>query len=217
MITLTALKWAPPAVQGLVRDLRVRWALEEAGLPYQVRLVDNPAQASPDYRALQPFGQVPAFEEDGLVLFESGAIVLHIGARSEALMPADPAGRARATTWVLAALNTIEVVVQPLAAIDIAFAGQEWARLRRPGAEERVRLRLRELAAWLGDRDWLEDRFTVGDLMMVAVLRMLRHTDLVAEQASLHAYQQRGEARPAFQRALQAQMAAFEERARQPA
>jgi glutathione S-transferase len=213
MITISAFKWVPPFAQGLVRDLRVRWALEEAGLPYRARLIDAAVQACPDYRAQQPFGQVPVFEEDGLVLFESGAILLHIGARSAALMPTDPAGRARATTWLLAALNSVEVAIQPLAEIDLFYPGQEWSRLRRPAAEERVRGRLQDLAAWLGDRDFLEDRFTVGDLMMTAVLRILRHTDLIAGQPTLKAYQQRNEARPAFQRALAAQMAAFAEAA----
>jgi glutathione S-transferase len=212
MITVTALKWAPPFAQGLVRDLRVRWALEEAGLAYRVRLIGPDEQASADYRTLQPFGQVPAFEEDDLALFESGSIVLHIGARSEALLPSDEAGKARAITWVFAALNTIEVVIQPLTAIDLFYTDQEWAKLRRPDAEKAVKRRLAELAAWLGDRDYLEGRFTVGDLMMTTVLRYLRHTDLVEAKPELKAYQARCEARPAFQRALRDQMAAFEKR-----
>jgi glutathione S-transferase len=213
MITISAFKWVPPFAQGLVRDLRVRWALEEAGLAYRARLIDADDQASADYRALQPFGQVPVLEEGDLVLFESGAIVLHIGARSEALLPADAAGRARAVTWLFTALNTIEVVIQPLAEIDLFHADQQWAQLRRPDAEKAVKLRLAELAARLGDRDYLEDRFTAGDLMMTAVLRILRHTDLVEAEPRLKAYQARCEARPAFQRALRDQLAAFEQHA----
>jgi glutathione S-transferase len=212
MITITSFKWVPPFAQGLVRDLRVRWALEEAGLAYRTRLIDAADQASADYRAQQPFGQVPVFEEDGRVLFESGSIVLHIGARSEALLPPDEGGRARAVTWLFAALNSIEVVVQQLAEIDLFYPDQEWAQLHRPDVENSVKRRLAELAAWLGDRAYLEDRFTVGDLMMTTVLQNLRQTDLVGNEPKLKAYQARCEARPAFQRALRDQMAAFERR-----
>jgi glutathione S-transferase len=209
MITVTAFRWVPEFARGLVRDLRVRWACEEAGLPYREKLIGPEDQASTDYRALQPFGQVPAFEDDGLALFESGAIVLHIGARSPALMPSDDAGRARATTWVFAAINSIEPRVAQLAEIDLFGAGQEWAKVRRPEVEKFVKRRLGELAACLGDRDYLDGRFTVGDLMMTTVLRILRHTDLVAAEPRLKAYQDRCEARPAFGRALNAQLAAF--------
>ena len=155
---------------------------------------------------------MPAYEEDGLVLFESGAIVLHIGARSETLLPTDAAGRARAVTWLLAALNSIEPKIQQLVEIDLFNADQEWAKVRRPVVEQAVQRRLADLAARLGDRAYLEDRFTVGDLMMTTVFRILRHTDLVAAEPKLKAYQERCEARPAFQRALHDQMAAFEER-----
>jgi glutathione S-transferase len=209
MITVTAFRWIPEFARGLVRDLRVRWALEEAGLSYREKLIGPEDQASSDYRAWQPFGQVPAFEEDGLSLFESGAIVLHIGARSPVLMPSDDAGRARATTWVFAAINSIEPRVQQLGEIDLFGAGQEWAKARRPEVEKFVKRRLSKLAAYLGDRDYLEGRFTVGDLMMTTVLRILRHTELVAAEPRLKAYQERCEARPAFQRALSAQLAAF--------
>ncbi len=212
MITVTAFRWVPEFVRGLARDLRVRWALEEAGLPYREKLIGPEDQASADYRAWQPFGQVPAFEEDGLSLFESGAIVLHIAARSPALLPSDAAGRARATTWVFAALNSIEPRVQQLAELDLFAAGQEWAKLRRPEVEKFVKRRLSELAARIGERDHLEGDFTVGDLMMTTVLRLLRHTDLVASEPRLAAYQARCEARPAFGRALNAQLAAFETR-----
>ena len=206
MITVSAFKWVPPFAQGLVRDLRVRWALEEAGLPYQPRLIDRDDQASAGYRALQPFGQVPAFEEDGVALFESGAIVLHIGARSETLLPADEAARARAVTWLFAAINSIEPAIQQLAEIDLGNADKEWAKERRPEMEKRVKRRLAELAACLGERDYLEARFTAGDLMMTSVLRILRHTDLVAAEPRLAAYQARCEARPAFGRALRDQI-----------
>ena len=212
MITITAFKWVPDFARGLVRDLRVRWALEEAGLPYREKLIGPEDQASADYRALQPFGQVPAFEEDGLWLFESGAIVLHVGARSPALMPSDDVGRARATTWVFAAINSIEPRVAQLAELDLFAVGQEWAKARRPEVETFVKRRLGELAARLGERDYLEGHFTVGDLMMTTVLRILRHTDLVAAEPRLAAYQARCEARPAFRRALSAQLAAFEAR-----
>ena len=210
MITISAFKSVPSFAQGLVRDLRVRWALEEAGLPYDAKLIGPPDQGSPNYRARQPFGQVPYFEENGHALFESGAIVLHIGERSEALLPKDDVERARAVTWLLAALNTIEVVVQQLAEIDLFFPDEPWAKMRRPLVEQAVRKRLSELAAALGDRQYLEDRFTAGDLMMTTVLRILRQTKLVEEQPRLAAYQARCEARPAFQRALRAQLAAFE-------
>ncbi len=155
---------------------------------------------------------MPAFEEDGLVLFESGSIVLHIGARSEALLPADEAGRARAITWVFAALNTMEVVIQQLAELDLFYSDQEWAKLRRPIVEQGVKQRLSELAACLGDREYLEGRFTAGDLMMTTVLRILRHTDLLDAEPALKAYKERCEARPSFQKALSAQMAPFEGR-----
>jgi glutathione S-transferase len=212
MITISAFKWVPPFARGLVRDLRVRWALEEAGLPYRAMLIDFDDQKSAGYRARQPFGQVPAFEEDGIALFESGAIVLHIAGRSEALLPRGEAERARAATWVLAALNTVEAVIQPLAEIDLFWPDEQWAKLRRPEAEKAVRARLTELASWLGDRHYLEKRFTAGDLMMTTVLRILRHTDLVQAEPRLKAYVTRCEARPAFQRALDAQLADFQER-----
>jgi glutathione S-transferase len=211
MITLHAFKWVPPFAQGLVRDLRVRWALEEAGLGYREKLIGPADQSSAEYRALQPFGQVPVLQDDatGVELFESGSIVLYIANKSPVLMPHDAAGRARATTWVFCALNSIETFVQQLSAIDLFYKNEAWAKLRRPEAEAAVKKRLHDLATCLGDRDYLEDRFTVGDLMMTSVLRILRHTDLVASEPNLAAYQARCEARPAFQRALAAQMAPF--------
>ena len=145
MIRVSAFRWVPPFAQGLVRDLRVRWALEEAGRAYEERLIGPDDQASAGYRALQPFGQVPAYEEDGLVLFESGAIVMHIAERSDALMPSDPRARARTRAWMFAALNTVEPHIQNLAAIDLFYAGEEWAKLRRPSAVEMVKTRLANL------------------------------------------------------------------------
>ena len=214
MIRISAFAWVPPFAAGLVRDLRVRWALEEAGLDYETRLLRQGEQESSDYLRLQPFGQVPAFEEDGLALFESGAIVLHLGERSEALLPRDPGERARAIQWLFAALNSIEPHVQNLAFIDLFCADQEWARLRRPGAVTLVEKRLDALAARLGDRPYLDgDRFTIGDLMMTTVLRILRHTDLVAARPALDALQRRCESRPAFAKALADQLAPFAENA----
>src|SRR5262245_51707644 len=172
MITISAFRWVPPFAQGQVRDLRVRWALEEAGLAYSTRLLEQGDQDKPEYRALQPFGQVPIFEEDGQVLFETGAIVLHIGERSEALLPNDPKARARATQWLFAALNSIEPSLMNVAAIEVFFADQEWAKLRRQGAREFAAHRLSSLAASLGDKPYLDgDRFTAGDVMMTTVLR----------------------------------------------
>jgi len=209
MIAVTALKSVPPFAQGLVRDLRVRWALEEAGLPYGERLLDMDQLAGTWHRALQPFGQVPTFEEDGLSLFESGAIVLHVGERSEILLPVDGAGRARAITWLFAALNTVEPPIQQLAVIDFFHPEESWARERRPGAVQDIQQRLDQLAARLAGRDYLEERFTAGDLMMATVLRNLRQTDLVTGMPVLDAYLRRCQGRPAFGRALEAQMAAF--------
>ena len=209
MITISAFRWVPPFAQGLVRDLRVRWALEEAGLPYEVRLIGPQEQKSDDYRALQPFGQVPTYEDDDIKLFESGAIVMHIAEKSEALMPRDANGRARARTWMFAALNTLEPQVQQLAAIDLFYPAEEWAKARRPGVEQMVRKRLDELRVSMKGRDYLEDRFTAGDLLMVTVLRNLRQTQILKEYPALSAYRERCEARPAFARALAAQMAPF--------
>ena len=209
MIRVSALRWVPPFAAGLVRDLRVRWALEEAGLLYEERLIGPDDQSTPGYRALQPFGQVPSYEEDGLVLFESGAIVHHIAGKSKALMPADPASQARVTAWLFAALNSIETPIQALATIDLFYADADWGKQRRPEVERVVRARLAALAERLGGDDYLEGGFTAADLMMTTVLRILRHTDLVAEQPRLNAYQQRCEARPAFQKALADQLAVF--------
>jgi glutathione S-transferase len=208
-IEISAFRWVPPFAQGLVRDLRVRWALEEAGLLYRERLLDATQARPEDYFQEQPFGQVPIYTDGPVRMFESGAIVLHIAEWTEGLMPREPAARARTLSWVVAALNSIEPMVQELAGIDLFNADQEWARARRPEVERKVRERLGRLSDWLGDRDWLEDRFTAGDLMMCTILRILRSTDLVAEHPNLARYQARCEARPAFQRALADQISHF--------
>jgi glutathione S-transferase len=202
MIKLSALRMVPAFAQGLVRDFRVRWALEEAGIPYQEMLIEPRDQATEAYRALQPFGQVPAIETDELKLFESGAIVLYIAERSEVLMPADPNGRARAAAWVFAALNSVEPAVQNLVELDLFHAGETWAPTRRAMAVEKVHKRLDALEQWLGGRDYLEDRFSAGDLMMVTVLRILRHTGIVSQRPPLKAYLERCETRPAFRKAM---------------
>jgi len=209
-IEVTAFKWVPPFAEGLVRDLRVRWALEEAGLDYRVRLLgqDRP----PDYIREQPFDQVPCFSDGNVRIFESGAIVQYIGEKSEALLPTDPQGKYRAIQWTYAALNSVEPAILNVFAVTVFYADEEWAKLRRPGAEDFARNKLRRVSDWLGDQQWLEgDRFTIGDLIMVTVLRNLKHTGMVAEFPNLDAYVKRGQARPAFQRALADQIAPFRE------
>lgn len=211
MITISAFRWVPPFARGQVRDLRVRWALEEAGLPYQVRLLNFGEGDKPEYRALQPFGQVPIFQEDRFTLFETGAIVLHIGERCEALLPKDPAARAKATQWVIAALNSVEPHIMNVATLDLFHADQEWAKLRRPSATEFAQRRLTGLANALGDKAFLDgERFTAGDLVMSTILRIM--PPLVTDPR-LTAYVERCTARPAFQRALDAQLGDFEEAA----
>lgn len=211
MITLSAFRWVPPFAQGLVRDLRVRWALEEAGIPYEEKLIGVKDQTSPEYRVLQPFGQVPAIEDGDLKLFESGAIVLEIAERSDALLPADTQGRARARAWTLAALNTVEPPITHLGGLMIFHVNEPWAAPALPTAEQAVCKRLDELARWLGERDYLEDRFTAGDLMMTTVLRILRNTSLVSDRPALQAYQSRCEARPAFRKAMADHLRPFAE------
>jgi glutathione S-transferase len=214
MITISAFDWVPPFARGQVRDLRVRWALEEAGLPYRTRLLEQGDQDKPDYRSLQPFGQVPIFEQDGFVLFETGAIVLHIGEKCDTLLPREPVARARATQWLIAALNSIEPFVMNVAVIDLFYKEQEWAKLRRPSAVQFVERRLAALSKALGEKSYLDGEcFTAGDLMMTTVLRILRHTDIVTSDQRLAAYVERCTARPAYQRALAAQLGDFREAA----
>jgi glutathione S-transferase len=209
MIRFSTLRWVPPFAQGLVRELRVRWALEELGLPYEMRILSREDQQTPEYRALQPFGQVPALEEDGLTIFESGAIVMHLAECSETLMPRDPAAQKRTRSWMFAALNSVEPQITNLATIDLANKDQDWARQRRPAVEAAVKKRLADLSTWLDGKDYLEDRFTAGDLLMTTVLRMLRHTEIVAGFPVLEAYKRRCEARAAFQKALADHTALF--------
>ncbi len=210
MITVSAFKWVDDFARGQVRDLRVRWALEEVGLPYKTRLLEPGDQDKPEYRALQPFGQVPVLEEDGLVLFESGAIVLYIGERSEILLPRESGARARAVQWLIAALNSIDPFVANVASIDLFYPNEEWAKLRRAGAVELLQRRLAALSKSLGDKPFLDgERFTVGDLMMTCTLRTIEYTDIVSSHKALAAYIERCTARPAFKRALDAHLADF--------
>jgi glutathione S-transferase len=212
MIALTTYKWVPDFAAPLMRPFRVRWALEEAGLRYHVRTVAlGREQRSPEHLARQPFGQVPAIEEDGLTLFESGAITLYVAEKSETLLPKDRIGRERAIAWLFAALNSVEIWVQQLASIDFFHAKEAWTKEARPQVEALVRDRLAMLDRALGGNDYLEGRFTVGDLMMADVLRILGHTDLLEAHPALKAYKERCEARPAFQRAMAAQMDGFKE------
>lgn len=217
MITITGYDWVPDFAKGVVRDLRVRWALEEAGLPYQVKLITHEEKLTPAYRALQPFSQVPSYQDDEVVLFESGAIVMHIARASAVLLPADEAGRARATAWIFAALNSVEPFIMGLIDVDIFSRETPWAKESRPHWEDMVKKRLADLAERLRGRDWLEDRFTAGDLMMATVLRILRHTNLVTSDPALAPYLARCEARPAFQKALADQLASFKATDARPA
>lgn len=202
MKTLTTFRGVPPFAVGHVRDLRVRWALEEAGMPYQVRLVSFEDVSTPVYRQQQPFGQVPVLHDDELVLFESGAILLHLGERSPALLPADPAARAQATMWMFAALNSVEPHIANLSNLIAFSSGEAWAVERRPALEEMAVKRLRDLNAWIEGRDYLAGGFTAADILMVTVLRLLGSTDLLDRFASLRAYKERCTARPAFKKAL---------------
>jgi len=206
-ITITAFERSPDGGKGLARDTRVRWALEEAGLPYDVHLVSFRAMKEPAHLALHPFGQIPTYEEDGLVLFETGAIVFHIATHHGSLLPADDHARARAITWLFAALNTVEPPILELVTARIFEGDKPWSKERIPLVEERVRDRMKQLAARLGDADWLDGDFSAGDLMMVSVLLRLRPSGILDEFPVLAAYVARGEARPAYQRAFAAQLA----------
>ena len=208
-VEITAFRWVPSFASGLVRDLRIRWALEEIGRPYRVRLLDALNPRAAEYFQEQPFGQVPAYRDGQVQLFESGAILVHLGLTDERLLPEDMSGNMRGIAWLVAALNSVEPMIFELISIDIFNREQEWTKERRPQVIERIQARLKLLSDALGDSEWLEGRLTIGDLMMVSVLRNLRHTNLVAEQPNLGAYVARGEARPAFQRALADQLAVF--------
>ena len=209
--TITAFEASPDRGQGLARDMRVRWALEEAGQPYDVRLVSFQAMKEPAHRALHPFGQIPTYEEGDLALFESGAIVLHIADSAPGLLPEGPNARARAAEWVFAALNTLEPHLSDWAMAELFEADKTWSAQRKPGIRERIDERLGELSRRLGEDDWLEGEFSAGDLVMIAVLQMIGGEigDLIEAYPNLVAYRKRGEARPAYKRALEAQLAGF--------
>ena len=212
-LTLTAFERSPDGGRGLARDMRVRWALEEAGQPYAVRLVSFDAMKQPAHLALNPFGQIPTLEDEGLVLFESGAIVLHLAERHAGLLPEAPDARARAISWLFAALNTVEPPILELFAARVLERDQPWAEDRLPLVRDRIRTRLAPLSARLATAEWLDGGFTVGDLMMVSVLLRLRPSGLLDADPGLAAYVARGEARPAYQRAFAAQKAVFEAQA----
>jgi len=206
-ITITAFERSPDGGKGLARDTRVRWALEEAGLPYEVRLVSFGAMKEAAHLALHPFGQIPTYEDGDLALFETGAIVLHIATHHAGLLPDDANARARAIAWMFAALNTVEPPVLELVTVRILESDKPWSSERLPLVEERIRDRLKQLSARLGDADWLDGAFSAGDLMMVSVLLRLRPSGLLDGYPNLVAYLARGEARPAYKRAFEAQLA----------
>jgi glutathione S-transferase len=206
-IVITAFERSPDGGQGLARDTRVRWALQEVGQPYEVRLLSFRAKAEPAHLRLHPFGLIPTYEEGDLVLFETGAIVLHIAERHPGLFPDDANARARAITWMFAALNTVEPPILELSAARFAEGEEPWAKERLPLVKDRIRDRLVQLSARLGDADWLDGDFSAGDLMMVSVLLRLRPSGLLDEFPTLAAYVARGEARPAYERAFAAQWA----------
>jgi glutathione S-transferase len=207
-VCVSVLAGVPEGGRGLVRDLRVRWALEEAGVPYSVRKLPWMKERPADYLAEHPFGQVPSYREGEVSMFETGAIVLHIAERSEALLPRDPHGRGRAISWVFAALNSVELDAWPYEMVDY-FGPGDWIAGAKAAFEAQTRRRLDRVADYLGDKGWLEGTFTAGDLMMVSVLR--RIPELLADYPTLAAYMARGEARPAFRRALAAQLADFDD------
>ena len=207
--TITAFEQSPDRGRGLARDMRVRWALEEVGQPYDVRLLSFTEMKEPAHRALDPFGQIPTYEEGDLALFESGAIVFHIAERHAGLLPDDANARARAITWMFAALNTFEPPIVNREIATLLERDKTWHEQRLPIVEDRIRDRLDELSSRLGDADWLDGAFSVGDLLMVAVLQRLNGSGVLEKYPNLSAYVARGEARPAFKRAFAAQLAVF--------
>jgi glutathione S-transferase len=209
MYTLTTFRSVPHIVVGFVKDLRVRWALEEAGLPYQLRLIGFADRDTPDYRRQQPFGQVPVLDADGVSMFETGAILMHLGEKSEVLLPADPAGRAQAVVWMFAALNSMEPYLFNLANLVKFSANEADAAERKPALEALAVKKMRELDAWLVDREYLTGQFTAADILMTTVLRMLDDTGYAESFARLNAYKGRCTARPAFQKALADQVALY--------
>lgn len=207
--TITAFKWVPDFARSYVRDMRARWAFEETGQDYAVDVIDFDRVKSPAHRQFQPFGQIPTYADGAVEIFESGAIALHVARRAPGLLPTDPAGQARAEQWVIAALNSVEPFVMQLAVVDIFEADCPWSAERRPKVVEDIRGRLADLSAALGDKEWLDGAFTVGDLTMVSVLRGLHDSGLLNDFPNLAAYVARGEARPAYTRALAAHLADF--------
>jgi glutathione S-transferase len=207
--TVTAFERSPDRGRGLARDMRVRWALEEVGQPYQVRLVSFTEMKEPAHRRLHPFGQIPTYEEGDLALFESGAIVFHIAERHAGLLPDDASARARAITWMFAALNTVEPPILDRGIAMLLERDKTWYEARLPILEERVRIRLGELSEHLGNADWLDGAFSAGDLLMVTVLRRLSGSGMLEKYSNLSAYVARGEARPAYKRAFADQLAVF--------
>jgi glutathione S-transferase len=207
--TITVFQRSPDGGRGLARDMRVRWALEEVGQPYLVRLVSFDAMKDPAHRALHPFGQIPTYEVGDLVLFESGAIVLHIAECHAGLLPNGPNARARAIAWMFAALNSVEPPILDLTIVKIVEGSKPWYEQRLPLVRERIGVRLGELSSRLGQSEWLEGEFSAGDLMMVAVLVRLKASGILNEYPNLADYVARGEARPAYQRAFAAQLAVF--------
>jgi glutathione S-transferase len=208
-ITITAFERSPDGGQGLARDARVRWALEEVGQPYEVRLVSFRAMKEAAHLALHPFGQIPTYEEGDLALFETGAIVFHIAERHAGLLPNDTNARARAIAWMFAAVNTVEPPILELANAKLLEGDKPWNRERQPLVEDRVRSRMEQLSRRLGDAEWLDGAFSAGDLMMVHVLLRLRPSGILGEYPNLAAYVARGEARPAYKRAFAAQLAVY--------
>jgi len=208
-ITITAFEQSPDRGKGQARDMRVRWALEEVGQPYDVRLVSFKAMKQPAHLALHPFGQIPTYEDGELALFETGAIIFHIAQHHQGLLPQEPNARARAITWMFAALNTVEPPVVEREQAPYLVGGKPWCPELLPILDDRVRARLAQLSKRLGDADWLDGAFSAGDLMMVMVLRRLEGTEMLSEYPNLAAYVTRGEARPAYQRAYEAQRAVF--------
>ena len=206
-IAITAFESSPDGGKGLARDTRVRWALEEVGQPYEVRLVSFRAMKEPAHLALHPFGQIPTYEEGDLGLFETGAIVFHIAERHAGLLPEDANARARAITWMFAALSTVEPPILELANAKLLEGDKSWSAQRMPFVEDRVRNRLGQLSVRLSDADWLDGAFSAGDLMMVSVLLRLKTSGMLDEYPNLSAYIARGEARPAYKRAFDAQLA----------
>ncbi|KJF68539.1 glutathione S-transferase family protein [Rhizobium nepotum] len=208
-ITITAFERSPDGGKGLARDTRVRWALEEVGQPYDVRLLSFKAMREPEHLALQPFGQIPTYEEGDLVLFESGAIVFHIAERHAGLLPGDANARARAITWMFAALSTVEPPIVDRSIARYVEGDKSWYDERLTMLDERIRKRLGELSRSLGDADWLDGAFSAGDLLMISVLQRIKSSGILDEYPNLSAYVARGEARPAYKRAFADQLAVF--------